>query len=177
MTDAGLNGALSERGVTRTQMNTFPDGLDNEFSPKSMPDGAGVFVPVLVTEAGKSLFESDNRAATIGGYVIKGLQRLEIKSSWGVREFLPKETEQENVPLVFSLTMSGLVVQLSVHHPEMEGDRDYYHMRGLKAYLISEPDQLEEFLLKLETILIWAQGEFLTQVADQLSAVCRRGRL
>ncbi|KAL8965972.1 MAG: hypothetical protein Q9183_003592, partial [Haloplaca sp. 2 TL-2023] len=65
----------------------------------------------------------------------------------------------------------GPILELWVHHIVIEGATTEYHMNLIAACHASLHNDLANFLLKVDQLLVWYKQDFLKEIADDLFAV------
>lgn len=128
--------------------------------------------PVFVIEGkayttGKTLFEAENQAAVSGSSMLN-LQRQLTK----LHDSVNPTSGEKKPSLAFSVCTQGPILELWVHHLELEDNITRYHMNIIAACHGSLSDDLERFtLLKIDCLIEWYEHDYLEEIADQLFAI------
>ncbi|KAL8979860.1 MAG: hypothetical protein Q9205_004905 [Flavoplaca limonia] len=127
--------------------------------------------PILVIEGksystGRTLFEAENQAAVSGSSMLN-LQRQLTK----LHDSVNPVSGEKKPPLAFSVCTQGPILELWVHHLELEDNITRYHMNITAACHGSLCDDLERFLLKIDCLIEWYKQDYLEEITDQLFAI------
>lgn len=133
--------------------------------------------PILIVEGkayatGKTPFEAENQAAVAGSCMVNLLQQLTDVHLRCVPDSPGRE--KALVPLAFSITTCGPLLQFWVHYPFVDNDVTSYYMCALKSCHACIADELENFLVMCEQLMSWNQDEFLTQIVGLLFPLAKR---
>ncbi|KAL8899950.1 MAG: hypothetical protein Q9192_001316 [Flavoplaca navasiana] len=162
--DRGLNASVTKDLLEALQ-------LDKRLCSNPTQHFFELRFPILVIEGksystGKTLFEAENQAAVSGSSMLN-LQRQLTRLQDSVNPILG----EKKPPLAFSVCTQGPILELWVHHLELEDNITRYHMNIIAACHGSLCDDLERFLLKIDCLIEWYKHDYLEEIADQLFAI------
>ena len=173
--------ALMELGLSERRASTFLIALQREQKLCSDPTihsshSSDMRFPMIVIEGkayatGKTIFEAENQAAVSGSSMLKVQQQLMFSTSRAADLDSTVEKATERSPFAFSLCTQGPILELWVHHIVTDGATPGYHMNLIAACHASLYDDLANFLLKVDRLLVWYKQDYLKEIADHLFAI------
>lgn len=162
--------ALIIEGLDKSKADDFLIALQREQKLYSDPtqNFLNVRFPVLVIEGkayatGKTVFEAQNQSAVSGSSMINLQQQL-LDLFKGV---FPR-TRRVKRPLAFSICTEGPHIEFWVHYDSSDSNVRKHYMNILRTCYGSLPGSVEDFLMDVERLMMWARGDFLDGVAHQL---------
>lgn len=171
--DPTITKALLNRGLTPSVTKDLLEALqlDKRLCSNPTQHFFELRFPIFVIEGkayttGKTLFEAENQAAVSGSSMLN-LQRQLTK----LHDSVNPTSGEKRPPLAFSVCTQGPILELWVHHLELEDNITRYHMNIIAACHGSLCDDLSRFLLKIDCLIEWYKHDYLGEIADQLFAI------
>ncbi|KAK7426722.1 hypothetical protein QQZ08_006758 [Neonectria magnoliae] len=182
----GLISALSSEHLDSTEAREFirwiqedrvqhdPDGPFEPIvllSPANLASGLGF--PFLIIEGkaystGQQLFEAENQAAVALACAHKILFCLDSEARSG------EQTENTRPRVLFSLTTQGPVHELWAHWTVVRGGRRAFESMLWGSWNAALRDRAEEFIVKLNNVLVWGMGPFMESVVENLGEIAKQ---
>ena len=165
-----VSNALVELGLSEYKADKFLQVLQRKGKLCSDPtkDFSNIRFPILVIEGksyatGKTVFEAQNQAAVSGSCMVNLQQQFT-----DVFENAFPNSKEEKTHLAFSICTEGPHIEFWVHYALTEDRVRVHYMNIFKTCHGSLRGGLEDFLLDVERLMGWTEGEFLKEVADHV---------
>ncbi|KAK7414470.1 hypothetical protein QQX98_006656 [Neonectria punicea] len=176
--EKALASALSSKGLIITKAETFIQCIQDQMvqhdkggplepfllvSPAEL--GADLTFPFVIFEAkaystGKQIFEAENQAAVALACAHRILLRLDSVPCPG------KGTKNTRPRVLFSFTTQGPIYELWAHWTTFRDDQRVFESKLWGSWNVLLLDRAEEFLEKLNNVLVWGMGPFMKSVVE-----------